>query len=131
MGLAVMLQFGATVVLAVLAWLAAGQVAGISALLGGLCAAVPNGLFAARLAMNHGRSPESYPVVFFVGEFVKVALTAMLFGAVIAWSGEKHWLALLVGFIVVLKMPLFALWFARSEPVANNAGGELKAGPVE
>ena len=100
-------------------------------MLGGLCAAVPNGLFATRLAMNKGRAPESYPVVFFLGEFIKIGLTVLLFGAVIGWGGEKHWLALISGLIIVLKVPLFALWFAPSEPGLVAADGTLKTSPAE
>lgn len=117
MWLAVILQFFACAVLGLSAWLIAGPVAGMSGLLGGMCAAIPSALFATRLALNKGRSPESYPVVFFMGEFVKIGLTIGLFGAVIAWDGEKHWLALICGLIVTLKMPLFAMWFDRSESV--------------
>lgn len=45
----VLLQFVATLVVALVAALIAGTASGISALLGGLCCAVPNALFAARL----------------------------------------------------------------------------------
>ncbi|MGH1361325.1 MAG: ATP synthase subunit I [Burkholderiaceae bacterium] len=114
MRLAVVLQFVATACFALIALAFAGATAGLSGLLGGLCATIPNAVFAARLALNKGRSAESYPVVFFLGEFIKVGLIISLFGAVIAWDGEKHWLALIGGLIVALKVPLFAMWFGGS-----------------
>ena len=118
MWLAVLFQFVATACFALVALLVAGGTAGLSALLGGLCAALPNALFAARLSLQKGRSAESYPVVFFLGEFIKVGLVIFLFGAVVVWEGDKNWLALIGGLIVALKVPLFAMWFGGSrEPV--------------
>lgn len=114
MWLAVLFQFLATACFAMVALIVAGATAGLSGLLGGLCAALPNALFAARLSLNKGRSAESYPVVFFLGEFIKVGLVIFLFGMVVVWEGEKNWLALIGGLIVALKVPLFAMWFGGS-----------------
>ena len=124
MWLAVLLQFAATGVLGLVALVVAGPVSGLSGLLGGLCAAIPSALFALRLTLHRGRPAESYPVVFFLGEFVKVGLTVGLFGAVIAWDGEKNWLALILGLIVALKMPLFAMGFSgrQADPVVISGG---------
>ena len=88
-------------------------------LLGGMAATVPNALFAIRLSLHTNKAPESYPVIFFIGEFLKIGMTLGLFMAIIRF-GEGHaedvrWLALLVGLIVALKAPLFALWIAREE----------------
>ena len=47
-------------------------------LFGGASAVIPNGLFALRLAMHRGRPPESYPVVFLIGELLKVLLSVAL-----------------------------------------------------
>jgi ATP synthase protein I len=84
--------------------------------LGGAAAVVPNALFALRLAVHRGRSPESYPVVFFLGEFVKIGLTLGLLAWIVHWQTEVRWLALILGLIVALKAPLFALLIARDAP---------------
>jgi ATP synthase protein I len=81
--------------------------------LGGGSAIVPNALFALRLAMHRGKAPASYPAIFFLGEFAKIGLTLGLLAAVIAWQPGIRWLPLLIGWIVALKAPLFALWWHR------------------
>ncbi len=126
---AILLQWFAVLVTAAIALMLSGPTAAGSALLGGMAAAIPNTLFAARLGLHRGRRPESYPVVFFLGEFIKIGLTILLFGAVIVWGGEQHWLALTLGLIVTLKAPLFALWYAPdgAQEVLNQQPG---AGPA-
>lgn len=84
--------------------------------LGGAAAVVPNALFALRLAVHRGRSPESYPVVFFLGEFVKIGLTLGLLAWIVHWQRDVSWLPLVLGLIVALKAPLFALLIARDAP---------------
>jgi ATP synthase protein I len=84
--------------------------------LGGAAAVIPNALFALRLAVHRGRSPESYPVVFFLGEFVKIGLTLGLLAWIVHWQADVRWLALILGLIVALKAPLFALLIARDAP---------------
>lgn len=58
-----------------------GWETGASALVGGSCILVPNALFALRLSMSRGRRPESYPLVFFLGEVIKVMATGLLMAA--------------------------------------------------
>lgn len=77
--------------------------------LGGAAAIIPNALFALRLAMQRGRSPDSYPVVFFLGEVVKIGLTLGLLAWVVRASADVRWLPMILGLIVALKAPLFAL----------------------
>jgi len=84
--------------------------------LGGAAATIPNALFALRLAINKGKSPESYPVVFFLGEFVKIGVTLGLLAWVVHSHDQVKWLALILGLIVALKAPLFALLIARDAP---------------
>ena len=81
--------------------------------LGGAAAIIPNGLFALRLAMHRGRSAESYPVVFFLGEFAKIGLTVALLAGIVRWQKDVQWLPLIIGLIVALKAPLFALLVHR------------------
>ena len=84
--------------------------------LGGAAATIPNALFALRLAIHKGKPAESYPVVFFLGEFVKIGLTLGLLALIIHRYADIRWLAMIVGLIVALKAPLFALLIARDAP---------------
>ena len=84
--------------------------------LGGLAATVPNALFALRLAMHRGRSPESYPVIFFLGEFAKIGLTIGLLAWIVHAVPDLQWLPLVLGLIVALKAPLFAMLIAKDAP---------------
>ena len=85
--------------------------------LGGMAAVIPNALFALRLALQRGRTPESYPAVFFLGEFAKIGLTVGLLAWLVHAMPDVNWLALVLGLIVALKVPLFALLVARDAPV--------------
>ena len=98
-----MLQFCAAFVVAIIAALISSSAAGISALLGGLCCALPNGLFALRLHASTFKPEGASPVTFFIGEFTKILLTIALLAAVVWMYHGVHWLAFLAGFIVVLK----------------------------
>ena len=119
------------VVVAVLA-LVAGRVWGanvaLSLVFGGAAAIVPNALFAVRLAMNRGRSSESYPVVFFLGEIVKIGLTV----ALLVWAAtslpQLQWPPLLAGLIAALKAPFLLPLFWRGEEAggANDGAGQGK-----
>jgi ATP synthase protein I len=84
--------------------------------LGGAAAIIPNGLFALRLASHRGKPAESYPAVFFLGEFAKIGLTTALIALVAGSFESVRWLALLVGLIAALKAPLFALLWAHERP---------------
>jgi ATP synthase protein I len=106
----VSLQLMATVVAGVVAALLGGWSAMISAVLGGLCCVVPNGLFALRLFANAQKLGAANPMSFVIGEFIKIALTVTLLGA-IAWLYHGlNWLALLCGFIVALKSYIILLF---------------------
>jgi ATP synthase protein I len=125
--MAVLLQIGSVLVLALGAALVSGWSSAWYVVLGGSAAIIPNGLFALRLALHRGRSPESYPVVFFLGQFAKIGLTAALLAAFHKWLGPLQWLPLLLGLILALQAPLFALLYVRSqpdqdEPAAANRG---------
>lgn len=124
--IAVGLQIASIAIVALAAILLADQQSALFVVLGGAAAIVPNGLFAFRLALHRGKAPESYPVVFFLGEFVKIGLTvAILFWIVKTFDGIR-WLPLLIGLIVALKMPLFALMFTSKAP-AGEAGARTAA----
>jgi ATP synthase protein I len=105
----VSLQLMATVVTGVIAGLLGGWAAMWSAVLGGLCCVLPNGLFALRLFANARRGTAS-PVTFFAGEFIKIALTVAFLGATAWLYHGLNWLALLAGFIVALKSYIILLF---------------------
>lgn len=112
--LAVGLQVAVVVVLAILAGAIWGVGVALSLVYGGGAAIVPNALFALRLALHRGRSPESYPAVFFLGEIMKIGLTV----ALLVWAAtslpQLRWPALLTGLIAALHapflVPLLAAW---------------------
>lgn len=106
----VSLQLMATVVAGIVAALLAGRGAMFSAVLGGLCCVVPNGLFALRLFANAQRLGAANPMSFFIGEFIKIALTLALLGAVAWLYHGLNWLALIAGFIVALKSYIILLF---------------------
>jgi ATP synthase protein I len=106
----VLLQFATTIIAAGIAGLVGGMPALFSALLGGLCCVVPNSLFALRLFANAQKAENANPMSFFIGEFIKIALTIALLGAVAWLYHDLNWLALIAGFIVVLKSYIILLF---------------------
>ena len=80
-----------------------------SAVLGGLCCVVPNGLFALRLFAGVKRGSAN-PMTFIIGEFIKIALTVALLGATAWLYHDLNWLALICGFIVALKSYIIILF---------------------
>jgi ATP synthase protein I len=106
----VLLQFSTTVIVGLIAGLLGGVHALVSALLGGLCCVVPNGLFALRLFANAQKAGAANPMSFFIGEFIKIALTVALLGAVAWLYRDLNWLALIAAFIVALKSYIILLF---------------------
>ncbi len=110
---AVGLQIAAVAVLALGAGLTTSWESARFLVLGGAAAIIPNALFALRLALHRKRPPESYAVVFFLGQFVKMGLTVGLIFWLVKTERDIRWLPLLIGLIVALQAPLFALAFER------------------
>lgn len=106
----VLLQLATTVIAGVIAGLMGGMPALYSALLGGLCCVVPNALFALRLFASAQRVGSANPMTFFIGEFIKIALTVALLGAIAWLYRDLNWLALIAGFIVALKSYIILLF---------------------
>jgi ATP synthase protein I len=106
----VYLQLAATIVAGAIAGLLGGVPALLSALLGGLCCVVPNGLFALRLFANAQKVGGANPMSFFIGEFIKIALTVALLGAVAWLYHDLSWPALIAGFVVALKSYIILLF---------------------
>jgi ATP synthase protein I len=71
---------------------------------------LPNALFILRLYSLAGRPGATYPVHFFVGEFVKVLATAGLLAVAMVGYSDMHWLSLLAGWVVALHAGFFAFW---------------------
>ena len=106
----VLLQFAATLVVASIAGVLGGKSAAISAVFGGLCCVVPNALFAMRLFAAANKPGGTNPLTFFIGEFVKIALTVALLGATAWLYRDLNWLAMIAAFIVALKSYIILLF---------------------
>ena len=109
----VLLQLLMTFLAGAIAGFAGGVHALVSALLGGLCCVVPNGLFALRLSAAARKSEAINPMSFFIGEFIKIALTIGLFAAVVWLYHDVNRLALIAAFIVALKSYIILLFRHR------------------
>jgi ATP synthase protein I len=121
MFIAVGLQVATVVVLALVTGVAFDWTSARFLALGGAAAIIPNGLFALRLATHRGKPAESYPAVFFLGEFAKIGLTVALVVWVARSSESVRWLPLLIGLIAALQAPLFALLWQRDAPGPGDA----------
>ncbi|RJG07612.1 ATP synthase subunit I [Noviherbaspirillum cavernae] len=106
----VLLQLVTTVIVSGIAGLLGGVHALVSALLGGLCCVVPNGLLALRLFVSTQKPGTANPMTFFIGEFIKIALTVALLFAVAWLYRDLNWLALIAAFIVALKSYIILLF---------------------
>jgi ATP synthase protein I len=102
----VSMQATAAAIAALVALMWFGMEVAISVGVGGAAAVVPNGLFALRLATHKDKSPESYPVVFFLGEFVKIGFTIAILAMAYRWIPSVSGGGLMAGFIFALKAPL-------------------------
>lgn len=94
-------------------WLLQGPVAGLSALLGGATAVVPNGFLAARLLLPPGGLMRAA----WIGEIGKLLMTALLFGVVFGLVRPLSPAAVFAGFIAaqLAIFGAFLLGGARSE----------------
>jgi ATP synthase protein I len=106
----VLLQLLTTVLAGAVAGMLGGIHALTSALLGGWCCVVPNGLLALRLYSKARQYKAVNPMSFFIGEFIKIALTIALLSAVVWLYRDLNWLALIAAFIVALKSYIILLF---------------------
>ena len=95
--------------IAVAGWFFGWQGAVSAGMGGGICV-FPNFLFALRLAQVKHKRGASYPANFFVGEFVKVALTIGLLVLVIKKYADLHWPSLLIGMALASQAVFLAFW---------------------
>lgn len=99
---------------AAIAGIIAGTAAGWSALAGAGAYFVPNALFALRLLVGVLKSGQANPVTFFLGEMVKLLITALLLWLLARVAqGWLVWPAVLLGLIFTLKGYLLLLMFRK------------------
>jgi ATP synthase protein I len=97
-------------VVAAVSWASAGEVAGVSALLGGAAAVVPNGFLAARvLSPNRDLSAKAMMRSAWIGELGKLLLTVLLFGVIFGFVRPIEPLAVFAGFIAAQLVVFGAL----------------------
>ena len=109
----ILMQLVAVMVVTCVAGFFGGVSALWSALLGGMCCFIPNGLFALRLYTSARKPGGVNPMTFFFGESIKIATTLALMGAVVWLYHGVNWLAFMLSFIVVLKSYLILLFRYR------------------
>ena len=91
----------------------------LSVVYGGMAVVLPASVFAWGLKRSEGaKSPLLASAGFFVWEAVKVGLTVALLFAAPALIVNLNWLALLVGFVVTMKVYWIALWLY---PIRKNS----------
>jgi len=116
-------QGGVGVVLAVLLWSAYGDVAGYSALLGGLASVVPNAFLAMRLAVPRRDSgAEALVRAAYIGELGKLALTVLFFSLVFTLVKPLSAAALFAGFIATQLVTLAGLLMRREQEQDTSNG---------
>lgn len=99
------------------AWAGFGATAGVSALLGGATAVVPNGFLAARLLQSN-RDPRDSAMMraAWIGEIGKLLLTALLFAVIFGFVRPLVPLAVFVGFIAAQLIVFGALLVGNGAP---------------
>jgi ATP synthase protein I len=116
-----LVQMCVSFVVAAVAWISAGEVAAVSALLGGAAAVAPNGFLAARLLKpSRDASAKAMLRSAWIGELGKVLLTALLFGVIFGFVRPIQPLAVFVGFITAQLVVFGAL-------LLGNGGGAPEA----
>ena len=103
-------QFCAMIIAALIAGVWSGVRGGVSAALGGGVCLLPNLLFVLRLKSLARRPGASYPVHFFLGEFIKIAATIGLMMIVVKVYADLHWPSMLIGLGLALQAGLLAFW---------------------
>lgn len=106
-------QLAAGCLVALAAWLVTGKLAmGWSAGYGAIAVVVPAALFARGVTGKLARTiPGAAMAGFFVWELVKIVVTVAILFAAPRLVPNLNWLALLVGFVVTMKVVWIALMF--------------------
>ena len=96
--------------LAAVAWIWLGEIAGMSVLLGGMVAVVPNAFLAARLLKpSRDQSARAMMGAAWLGEIGKLLLTAVLFGVIFGFVRPIEPLGVFAGFIAAQLVVFGAL----------------------
>ena len=87
-----------------------GRVAAYSAVLGGLACLLPNFLFA-RFAFRYSATGSAALMLrwFYIGEAVKIIVTALIFALIINRVDELNFAAMFITYIVALMMNIHGL----------------------
>lgn len=91
-----------------IAYVAGGEQAARSSLLGGLAAFLPNAYFATRVGASQNKTAREIVRSFYIGETVKLVGTALLFGLVLQLP-DVVFAPLIATFVAVLTVFWFAL----------------------
>lgn len=110
----VAIQFFASLAVALLAFVVSGSAAGVSAAVGAMAYIIPNALFAFKLVLSVNKPGGVSPTTFFLGEFLKIAIAALLLvGAASLGREFLVWPAFLAGLVCALKSQWLALAFGK------------------
>lgn len=108
--LTLLVQACVSLVLAAVLWAWMGEVAGMSALLGGVAVVIPNAFLAARLLQpSRDQSAKAMMRSAWFGEIGKVLLTALVFGVIFGFVRPIEPLAVFAGFIAAQLVVFGAL----------------------
>lgn len=120
--LTLLVQACASVAAAAVCWAWQGEVAGVSALLGGAAVVVPNGFLAARLlAPSRDQTAKAMMRAAWFGEIGKLLLTVLAFGVIFGFVRPISPLAVFAGFIAAQVVVFGALL------VGSGAAQEAKS----
>jgi ATP synthase protein I len=120
--LTLLVQACASLAAAAVCWAWQGEVAGVSALLGGAAAVVPNGFLAARLlAPSRDQTAKAMMRSAWFGEIGKLLLTVLAFGVIFGFVRPISPLAVFAGFIAAQLVVFGALL------VGSGAAQEAKS----
>lgn len=120
--LTLLVQACASLAVAAVCWAWQGEVAGVSALLGGAAAVVPNGFLAARLlAPSRDQTARAMMRSAWFGEIGKLLLTVLAFGVIFGFVRPISPLAVFAGFIAAQLVVFGALL------VGSGAAQEAKS----
>lgn len=116
-------QFGLGAAAAAMLWSIFGNVAGYSALLGCLVAALPNAFLALRLSVPR-RDPGARSLVraAYIGELGKLALTVLLFGIVFVAVQPLAAGPLFAAYVVTALVPLGGLLLRHEQDSKDKTG---------
>ena len=116
----VLWQFAAIVVTALVSWIGFGSGAGLSAMFGGLCVAVPNAMFALYLLRSLGSKKPVAPALILLGELLKIFVICVLFALTAKFFTDLNWPAMLAGIIAGvfgLATRLYGITFRENKDI--------------